>query len=107
CHSVRSCCAPEALSFQDSLVAIRILVTVIPLGMDRVSGSAPRFPTRITLFTPRAISIPPRSIQWHTLYTASPAPISPFRLAMVQKCPLLRRHWGDLPTLGAARIVIG
>ncbi len=36
---MRSCCAPEALSFQDSLVAIRMFVTVIPLGMERVSGS--------------------------------------------------------------------
>src|SRR5882757_2718070 len=58
CHSVRSCCAPEALSFQDSLVAILMLVTVIPLGMERVSGSAPRLPTKMTLFTPRAMSYP-------------------------------------------------
>src|SRR5450631_426516 len=58
CHSVRSCCAPEALSFQDSLVAIRMFVTVMPLGMERVSGSAPRLPTRMTLFTPRAIHAP-------------------------------------------------
>src|ERR1700735_5358648 len=58
CHSVRSCCAPEALSFQDSLVAIRMFVTVIPLGMERVSGSAPRLPTKMTLLTPRAMSTP-------------------------------------------------
>ena len=43
----------------DSLVAILIFVTVVPLGMERVSGSAPRFPTRITLFTPRAMLFPP------------------------------------------------
>src|SRR6185437_5444518 len=58
CHSVRSCWAPEALSFQDSLVAIRMFVTVIPLGMERVSGSAPRLPTKMTLFTPRAMTHP-------------------------------------------------
>src|SRR6202161_4503209 len=58
CHSVRSCCAPEALSFQDSLVAMRIFVNVMPLGMERVSGSAPRLPTKMTLFTPRAIDAP-------------------------------------------------
>ena len=57
CHSVRSCCWPDALSFQDSLVAMRMLVTVMPLGMERVSGSAPRLPTRITLFTPRAMTV--------------------------------------------------
>src|SRR3982074_343430 len=58
CHSVRSCCAPETLSFHDSLVAILMFVTVIPLGMERVSGSAPRLPTKMTLFTPRAMSYP-------------------------------------------------
>jgi len=62
CHSVRSCCAPEALSFHDSLVAILMFVTVIPLGMERVSGSAPRLPTKMTLFTPRAIVYPPETI---------------------------------------------
>jgi len=49
---------PGGLSFHDSLVAIRMLVTVIPLGMERVSGSAPRLPTKMTLFTPRAMSYP-------------------------------------------------
>src|SRR5579859_317893 len=58
CHSVRSCCAPEALSFHVSLVAMRMFVTDIPLGMDRVSGSAPSVPIKITLFTPRAIHSP-------------------------------------------------
>jgi hypothetical protein len=37
------------------LVAMRMFVTVIPLGMDRVSGSAPSVPIKITLFTPRAM----------------------------------------------------
>src|SRR5450631_2726944 len=58
CHSVRSCCAPDALSFHDSLVAMRMLVTVMPLGIERVSGSAPRFPTKMTLLTPRAMTNP-------------------------------------------------
>jgi hypothetical protein len=39
-------------------VAILIFVTVMPLGMERVSGSAPRLPTKMTLFTPRAIVYP-------------------------------------------------
>jgi hypothetical protein len=30
-------------------------VTVIPLGMDRVSGSPPKLPTKMTLLTPRAM----------------------------------------------------
>jgi hypothetical protein len=30
----------------------------MPLGMERVSGSAPRLPTKMTLFTPRAMSYP-------------------------------------------------
>ena len=39
------------LSFQTSVVAMRILATASPLGRYRVSGSAPRLPIRITLFT--------------------------------------------------------
>ena len=36
-----------------SLVAMRMLVTALPKCMSRVSGSAPRFLTNMTLFTPR------------------------------------------------------
>src|SRR4051794_29882797 len=58
CHSVRSWRLPS-LSFQLSLVATRMLTTSPPLFSERDSGSAPRFPTRITLFTPAmSLSIP-------------------------------------------------
>src|SRR3954469_15121940 len=51
CHSVRSWRLPSR-SFQVSDVATRRLTTSSPLGIERDSGSAPRLPTRITLFTP-------------------------------------------------------
>src|ERR1043165_9163463 len=56
CHSVRSLFSPDCLSFQFSLVATRMFATVIPEGMARVSGSAPRLPIRITLLIPRAMA---------------------------------------------------
>src|SRR6516164_8412672 len=55
CHSVRSCCSPVCLSRQLSLVAIRRFATVVPEGIARVSGSAPRLPMRMTLLMPRAM----------------------------------------------------
>src|SRR5215469_12512391 len=55
CHSVRSCCSPVCLSRQLSLVATRRLATVVPDGIARVSGSAPRLPMRMTLLMPRAM----------------------------------------------------
>src|SRR3954471_6925802 len=55
CHSVRSLFSPDCLSFQFSLVATRMLATVIPDGMARVSGSAPRLPIKMTLLIPRAM----------------------------------------------------
>src|SRR2546423_15130663 len=51
CHSVASFISPLALSFHRSVVARRIFVTASPLGKYFVSGSAPRLPTRMTLFT--------------------------------------------------------
>src|SRR5436190_8246778 len=51
CHSVRSWRSPSLL-FQLSDVATRMLTTSPPLLSDRDSGSAPRLPTKITLFTP-------------------------------------------------------
>src|SRR5215212_6899731 len=51
CHSVASFISPLALSFQRSVVARRMLATASPLGRYFVSGSAPRLPTRMTLFT--------------------------------------------------------
>src|SRR5690349_13437771 len=58
CHSVRSLFSPDCLSFQLSLVAMRMFATVMPEGMARVSGSAPRLPMRMTLLIPRAIACP-------------------------------------------------
>src|SRR6202045_5026492 len=98
CHSVRSCCAPEALSFQDSLVAIRILVTVMPLGMERVSGSAPRFPTKITLLTPRAMSFPHLDSMPHIVH-GEPGPTI---AVQARNNPEIRAHqalWAFYPHL--------
>src|SRR5882724_4092114 len=50
CHSARSCHSP-ALSLKRSLVARLNFATGTPLGVYLTSGSLPRFPTRITLFT--------------------------------------------------------
>src|SRR5882724_12044119 len=50
CHSARSCHSP-ALSLNRSLVARLNFATGTPLGVYLTSGSLPRFPTRITLFT--------------------------------------------------------
>src|SRR4051795_430729 len=58
CHSVASFISPLALSFQRSVVASRMLATASPLGRYFVSGSAPRLPTRITLFTDAISSLP-------------------------------------------------
>src|SRR5207237_9513563 len=51
CLSVASFISPLALSFHRSVVATRMLVTASPRGRYFVSGSAPRLPTMITLFT--------------------------------------------------------
>jgi len=56
CHFRALLLSPGSLVLPDSLVAIRILVTVIPLGMERVSGLRPFRPNH--LFTPRAMSLP-------------------------------------------------
>src|SRR6186713_2545128 len=61
CHSVRSLFSPDCLSFQFSLVAMRMFATVMPEGMARVSGSAPRLPIRMTLLIPRAMAFGPSS----------------------------------------------
>jgi hypothetical protein len=51
CHSVFSLRSPDALSRQVSEVAIRRFTTGSPFPVRRTSGSLPRLPTRITLFT--------------------------------------------------------
>ena len=57
CHSVRSLRSPVALSRQVSDVAIRRFTTLPPFWKDRTSGSRPRLPTRMTLFTDPAMSL--------------------------------------------------
>src|ERR671916_838812 len=61
CHSVFSLRSPDALSFQFSDVAIRRFTTGSPLPRRRTSGSRPRLPTNITLFTDPAITASPHS----------------------------------------------
>src|SRR5579884_3314888 len=57
CHSVLSLRSPVALSRQVSDVATRKLTTGRPSCIRRTSGSAPRLPTRMTLFTLPAITL--------------------------------------------------
>src|ERR1700684_1125216 len=58
CHSVRSLRSPLALSFQLSDVATDMLATRVPSLVERISGSRPRLPIRITLLTLPAIDAP-------------------------------------------------
>src|SRR4051794_6014405 len=51
CHSVRSWRSPVCLSFQRSDVATRIFATLSPLWKVLISGSAPRRPISVTLFS--------------------------------------------------------
>src|SRR5450631_3883451 len=56
CHSVFSLRSPVALSRQVSEVAVPRLEIGRPSWVRRISGSLPRFPTRMTLFTLPAIA---------------------------------------------------
>src|SRR5258708_2166938 len=56
CHSVFSLRSPVALSRQVSEVAMLRLAIGRPSWVRRISGSLPRFPTKITLFTLPAIA---------------------------------------------------
>src|SRR5882762_1224645 len=58
CHSVSSFFSPLALSVHWNDVAIETLVMAAPSGMYFVSGSRPRLPTRITLFTDAISNLP-------------------------------------------------
>src|SRR3954447_2675022 len=73
CHSVRSRGSPDWRSFQRSEVAIRRLTIFWSLWLWRTSGSRPRLPTRITLFTLPAIACSPFPRE------ASPDPACPSR----------------------------
>src|ERR1700761_260002 len=57
CHSVFSLRSPVALSRQVSEVATLRLAIGRPSCVRRISGSLPRLPTRITLFTLPAIAV--------------------------------------------------
>src|SRR5512142_2298204 len=61
CHSVRSCFSPLR-SVKRSSVAMVNLVTVVPLGVERTSGSFPRRPIRMTLLI---ISSPYLTLLFH------------------------------------------
>src|SRR5690606_32090664 len=82
CHSVFSLRSPEFLSRQLSDVAIRRLTTASPEFSRRTSGSAPRFPTKMTLLTLPAMIllraypklIPPHLTGWRI--TAPPPGVS-------------------------------
>src|SRR4028118_231904 len=54
CHSVFSC-LPPVWSFQVRLVASENWATRPPPGVDRISGSLPMLPIRVTLFRLRLI----------------------------------------------------
>ena len=98
CHSVFSLRSPVFLSRQFSDVATDRLTTLLPLGSVRTSGSAPRLPTRMTLFTLPAMAQSFRS------YAASleraariladrPVGCAP-NLGCTQRCMfLLCSHW--------------
>src|ERR1700720_2249441 len=74
CHSVFSLRSPVPLSRQVSEVAILRLAIGRPSCVRRISGSLPRLPTRITLFTLPAIAVlhSPRYFA-PTLYAHPPA----------------------------------
>src|SRR5579864_3586053 len=76
CHSVRSLRSPEALSRQVSEVATDRFTTGSPDVMRRTSGSFPRFPIRMTLFTLPAISV---SVLFHARVAAKLVPTDPLR----------------------------
>src|SRR5688572_24302263 len=67
CHSVASFISPLCLSFHLSVVATRMLVTASPLGIYRVSGSAPRLPTMMTLFTDAISNLPSNQFTYSML----------------------------------------
>src|ERR1700742_839047 len=70
CHSVFSLRSPVPLSRHCSEVATDRLAMGRPSWVRRISGSLPRFPTKITLFTLPAIA----ALQTCLTYRASPLP---------------------------------
>src|SRR3984885_8282443 len=83
CHSVRSLRSPDARSVQFSLVASVRFTIFVPSCVVRTSGSLPRFPTRITLWTlpamtapyiSKGVKLPPPSLNHHRLTKSSHPP---------------------------------
>src|SRR3954451_10736049 len=83
CHSVFSLRSPVALSRQLSEVATFKLAIGRPSWVRRISGSLPRFPTRITLFTLPAIATLRHRISLHR-----PGPRAPARARHLPRAPL-------------------
>src|SRR5215475_16189393 len=96
CHSVFSLRSPVVLSRHDSEVATLRLAIGRPSWVRRISGSLPRFPTRITLFTLPAIA---------TLHAGNAAAQTPSAQARTNECfgrdpirlPCACRLRGDAP----------
>src|SRR3989344_4184498 len=97
CHSVRSWLSPLCLSFHAELVARVALATATPLGVYRISGSAPKFPIKMTLLIPLAmlVSSYPHIFK-HKSFTAqtawsqdySPPTVFAIRVDQLISCPL-------------------
>src|SRR5450631_3291931 len=82
CHSVFSLRSPVALSRQLSEVATLRLAIGRPSWVRRISGSLPRFPIRITLFTLPAIAALHSSksldrLETHAFGLSSPVALGP------------------------------
>src|SRR5882672_10328439 len=77
CHSVFSLRSPVALSRQVSEVATLRLAIGRPSWVRRISGSLPRFPIRITLFTLPAIAALHARNYCHRPGQPSPSPPNP------------------------------
>src|SRR5438874_6602502 len=105
CHSVFSLRSPVPLSRQVSDVATLRLAIGRPSCVRRISGSLPRLPTRITLFTLPAIaalhSISPAKI------AGQPAACRPPSILDLSFCPLsasVSGHLNDLYTRRRRRL---
>src|SRR6185312_17817 len=90
CHSVFSLRSPVPLSRQVSEVATVRLAIGRPSCVRRISGSLPRLPIRITLFTLPAItalhSISPAKNHWQNYWSPRRLPAIP-DLSPIPICP--------------------
>src|SRR5271168_2904822 len=92
CHSVRSLRSPVVLSRQESVVATLRLAIGRPSWVRRISGSAPRLPTRMTLLTLPAMT----ALRTFPVCTIS---VCKFRFA---KLPFQGKHPAPKPVSGRA-----